>query len=451
MIFSPHSYQRNALQFLLERPHGALFADPGLGKTAIALAAIRAHAAAGTAPRWLVVAPLRVAANTWPEEIHKWDQFQDLTFSVFHGSSARLDPEAVITLVNPEGLPKLFTALGTKSFFDGLIVDESTKFKNWIAKRTKLLRKRAKGFRFRYLLTGTPSPNGYLDLFAQTYLMDLGEAFGKSITKYKEQYFEPTDFRRFNWRLKDGADKKIERKIAPYVLRLNAEELLDLPPFVYQDIKVTLPAKARKHYDEIESELFTEIDGSEILSRNSAAKYSHCRQVASGAVYNEGLLVRVHNEKIEALADFRSELQKSLLVAYNYVHEKDRLIDFFGDDATWIGGGVSAKESSDRIKQWQSGRKQILFAQCSSISHGLNLQYGSCRHIVWFSLTDNLETYLQFNRRIRRQGVDSAVFVHHIVARDTVDVMLKRLVAKKDITQTSLLEALAEYRGSSCQ
>lgn len=449
MIFSAHSYQRDALQFLLERSYGALFADPGLGKTAIALAAIRAHAAAGTASQWLVIAPLRVAASTWPEEIQKWDQFQDLSLSVFHGPGARIEP-VNITLVNPEGLPRLFTALGTKSF-DGLVIDESTKFKNWSAKRVKLLRKRAKNFKFRYLLTGTPSPNGYLDLFAQTYLMDLGKAFGKSITKYKEQYFEPTDFRRFNWRLKDGANKKIERKIAPYVLRLNAEELLDLPPFVYQDINVTLPAKARKHYDEIESELFTEIYGAEVVSRNSAAKYSACRQIASGAIYNEGVLVRVHNEKIEALTDFRSELQKPLLVAYNYVHEKDRLNDSFGDDATWIGGGVSAKESNDRIKRWQSGEVQILFAQCSSISHGLNLQYGSCRHIIWFSLTDNLETYLQFNRRIRRQGVDSTVFVHHITARNTIDVMLKRLVKAKDKSQANLLEALTEYRGSTCQ
>ena len=440
---------------MLDREYAGLFADPGLGKTVIALTLIDwLKIFEGCTP--LVIAPIRPLKSTWPEEIESWDHTKHMSYQVLHGKDKTIRPGKDVYLVNPEGLAALFDQKDSK-IFDTLIIDESSKFKNWGAKRTKLLKKKLKQFQRRYILTGTPAPNGLLDLFAQIFLLDGGATFGTAYTRYKNQYFHPKNpyQPRFNWVANNGAEKIIREKIAPFTLRLDSEELLELPDFVYCDYWVTLPKKVAIAYKQMEKKMFAFLDDGEdvLISKSAAATYGMLRQLASGMIYvgdkipDSRIAKHVHSEKLDALSDIVDELQgKPVFVAYNYRHELDALIERF--KAPYIGGGVSISRGADLVKQWNRGELPMLLAHPASVGHGLNLQKGPGRHIVWFSLTDNLENYLQFNRRIRRQGVDSKVFVYHLMARNTIDVAIKGRLESKNQVQGGLLDALLAYRAS---
>ena len=400
----------------------------------------------------LVVAPLRPMRSTWPEEIAKWDQTRHLTHQILHGSNKKIDPSKDVFLVNPEGL-KLALDQFKKLKPRALIVDESSKFKNWMAKRTRLLRKHARHFDRVYVMTGTPAANSLLDLFAQIYLVDNGATFGKSIGRFKEQYFQPTDYMRYNWEIKPGAEELIYERAAPWVLRLDGEKLLDLPDLVLTDTFVDLPPKGRQHYDDMQKQLFAELDAEDsVTARNRGVSYGLCRQIAGGEVYVDSDDLKekksqvVHSAKIEALKDLIDELGgKPVLVAYAYRHELARLRKELGDPP-YIGGGVSLAEGDRLVKQWNNDELPILLVHPASVSHGLNLQYGSGRHIIWYSLTDDPEAYEQTNKRIRRQGVTSRVYVYHLLARETVDHAIIARLRSKAKRQKSLLDALREYR-----
>jgi len=452
MRFTPHDYQREAIEFLLKRRSAALFADPGLGKTAIALATIMSLRILEPGIKALVIAPMRPMRSTWPPEVLLWDQFEHLKVQVLHGKDKEIDLDNDIFVVNPEGIEsalKQFKKIRPRVLF----IDESSKFKNWTAKRTKILKRHARHFSRRYIMTGTPSPNSYLDLFSQIYLVDNGEAFGRSIVRFREKYFHPTDWNRYNWEINDGAEKLIQEQIAPYCLRLDGDKLLELPDLIITDTIVDLPPTARAHYAKLEKDLFAELDtGASISASSAAVGYGYCRQVASGEAYVDGDDPSnkeshvIHTAKIDALTDLIDELGgKPVLVVYAYRHELARLQKALGNPP-YIGGGVSSAKGDELVRRWNNDELPILLVHPASVSHGLNLQYGSGRHIIWYSLTDDPEAYEQTNKRIMRQGVSSRVYVYHLLARSTVDQAIISRLHSKSKKQGALLDALREYR-----
>jgi SNF2 family DNA or RNA helicase len=455
MEFKPRAYSTEAIRFLLDRGgSGGLFLDPGLGKTGIILALIKLLIAAELVERVLVVAPLRAIYSTWPAEIAKWDQFRGLSCAILHGprKARAVKSEARILLINVEGLKWGLDALrGVK--VDLLVVDESTKFKSPRSKRFKLLRKTLARFPRRIVMTGTPAPNSYQDIWSQVFLLDGGEALGTSFSRFRDLYFEPVDYMRFDWRLRAGADAAINRKIAPLVLRVD-DSVLDLPELRIHDIPIDLDPKAARVYREMERRLFAEVAGADHFARSAAHKYGLCRQIAAGGFYSTEedpgfagarTVVEVHNQKTEALVDLIDELAgKPVLVAHVYRHEITRLRKALGP-VPYLGAETSGSESRTIIDQWNRGEIRILLAQAASISHGLNLQGGG-NDIAWITLTDAPEDYDQLNRRIYRPGVSGRVRIHRLIARGTIDeVVAARLEAKAD-RQSGLLEALKRYQ-----
>jgi SNF2 family DNA or RNA helicase len=458
MIFEPHDYQRAAIDFLLKNRYAGLFADPGLGKTAITLSLIKRFHRHPEFKGALIIAPLRVAEIVWPAEIQKWDQFRDLTYRVLHGPNRldRLREKADIYLLNAENI---FWLLEEKHPCNMLVVDESSKFKSHSAKRFKKLKKQLDQFQRRIILTGTPAPNSMMDLYPQVYLLDQGEALGRFITHYRQRYFYPVNFRNFTeWNLKPGADRVIQQQIAHQIMRIDAEDHLDLPPLVYHEVQVKLPPKAATTYRQLEKQFFALIDGAPVLLGSAASAYNACRQVANGCLYepppmlmprkqqSKRKTLELHSAKADAVQEIINELQgKPALIAYHFKHDLEQLLDKFGADTPYLGGGVSNSKSAEIVKAWNAGKIPILLGHPQSIAHGLNLQQGG-HDIIWFSLTDNLENYMQFNQRVYRQGVRKQVRIHHILADKTVDLAIMRRLDKKDKTQKALLDAIREYR-----
>ena len=455
--WKPHAYQKRAVKWLLETACAGLLLDPGLGKTSITLAAIRLLKKQGLLSRALIVAPLRPCYMVWPAEVRKWAEFGDLRVQILHGKHKEeaLEADADIYLINPEGLQWLldggrFKRLGA----DTLVIDESSKFKSTNALRFKLLKPFLPKFARRWILTGTPAPNGLLDLFGQMYILDLGNALGRFVTHYRSRFFYPSGFGGFDWKLQEGAEQEIQEAIRPLVLRLKDEDYLTLPQIVTNVIKVALPPAARKIYDDLEEELIAEIGDAEVVTAATAAAASiKCRQVANGALYRTpepGTVLAkherwelVHNDKLNALVDLLDELQgQPVLIAYDFRHDLERLLAVLGADTPHIGSGVSMARTLEIEAAWNRGELPWLLGHPASMGHGLNLQ-GAGNHVAWFANTWDLELYDQFNRRVRRQGNrHSHVFVHHFVAEDTVEERMLRVVGKKGRTQADLMDAL---------
>lgn len=453
MIYSPHEYQRFALQWLIQRTiiegksGGAFFLDPGLGKTSISLAWIKLIKG-----KTLVVAPLRVVYSVWRQEAAKWDQFRDLKFSIVHGTStqrmAALSEDADIYLINPEGIPWLQNYYLKRDIpFDNLVVDESSKFKTWGAKRTKALRKLLPQFDKRLALTGTPCPNSLMDLFSQVFIVDQGDTLGTGITKFKNRWFYRGGFGGYKYFPMEGAQKNIERLIEPCCLTLRAEDHLDLPALVFNDVWVDLPPTIQKRYKQLEREMFLELDQGELTPVNAGSKYVLCKQVCNGGVYDEAREVEhIHKVKTEATLEIMEELQgKPVLIAYQFKHDLDRLEGAIPGLPS-INGQTGGEEANNRILRWNRGELQALAVQCQALSHGVNMQAGPGRDVIWYGLTDNLEIYLQLNARIYRQGVEGQVRIHRILARNTVDEAIRERIKTKDMGQLALLNALNAYR-----
>lgn len=460
--WAPHSYQKRATRFLIEHGGAGLFLDPGLGKTSISLAAVKILKKEGFIKRTLVIAPLRVCYSVWPKEILKWDNFKDLKIVILHGKDKleKLDEDADIFIINPEGLAWLTqTNRMARLNCDTLIVDESSKFKKTSTKRFKQLKPFLPKFKRRWILTGSPAPNGLMDLFGQIYILDLGKSLSPYITHFRQNYFIPTGYGGYEWKLKPGAEKAINEVINPLVLRLDAKDYLELPDIVANNIVVTLPPDARKVYDDIEDDLITEFDGGRTVTAATAASASmKCRQIASGGLYyndlnidDENSLMRlwhhIHDEKTDVVEDLVEEMQgRPLLIAYEFEHSLDRLLKRFGKDTPYIGGGVSGKKSLQIEAGWNAGRIPLLLGQWQSMAHGLNMQESECHTIGCYDLTWNYELYDQFIKRIARQGSrHRKVFVHHIVAEDTIDEAQVYAVKGKGKVQTNFLNALKEY------
>lgn len=460
MQFKPHEYQKFALQWLIQRtivkkePGGAYFLDPGLGKTSITLAWLKLLKQLSLGNKTLIVAPMRVMYSVWPQECAKWDQFAHFRCSIVHGTEtnrmAALAQDADLYLINPEGVVWLENYLSQKSFpFDTLVVDESSKFKSWGAKRTRALKKLIKRFSRRLILTGTPSPNSLQDLFSQVFILDQGTALGSSITKFRNRYFYRGGFGGYSWQPHAGAQTAIEKRINPMCLRLSAKDHLDLPEMLINDIWVELPEKIKKDYRKLERDMFIALSKTkDRIVGNAGAKYMACKQVANGGVYDEDRNSHhLHEAKIKVVVDLVDELQgKPALVAFQFHHDLERLRQVFHKLPS-IDGQTNGVETEKLVEKWNDGELRVLAVQPQALSHGINMQAGPGRDIIWLGLTDSLETYLQLNARIHRQGVTGQVRIHRILATGTVDEAVRDRIESKDHAQSALLAALSKYRG----
>jgi SNF2 family DNA or RNA helicase len=462
--WKPLLHHRLGVQWLLKHGSAGLWLDPGLGKTSISLKAFSILREEGIAERALVVAPLRPMYMVWPAEIEKWQQFNHLRYSILHDAhkDEALEAEADMYFVNPDGLDWLCDPRRMKQLdADVLIVDESSKFKHTNTQRFKLLKEYLPRFKRRWALTGSPNPNGYLDLFGQLYLLDLGKSLGSYVTHYRTKYFYSTGFGGYEWKLQEGAEQKIQKAIKPYILRLDAADYIELPrtppPNV---IRVEMPAKARKVYDEMEEEMITVLQGGHTVKALSAGSASgKCWQIANGGLYykrEDELRNRpkqLHDAKTDALVDLVEELQGGqLLVAYWFKHDlmrieaamKKVLGKQFAAKFAVLGGGT-IKRDLVLQNEWNSGQLQIMAGHPQSVGHGLNLQRGG-NHVAFYSLLWDYELYDQFIRRILRSGCKhAAVHVHHFVTSQTTDEAMMRALSSKHTTQKQLLDALRTY------
>lgn len=481
--WQPHAYQKKAVKFLLEHAASALFLDPGLGKTSITLAAIKLLKQKKVLDKVLLIAPLRVCYSVWPREVEKWTDFSGIKVAVLHGpgKEAALKSDADVYVINPEGLDWLLQAKKTKKVsaktgkvttqievdlrrwkslgFDTLVVDELSKFKHTSTNRFKALKLVLNTFRRRWGLTGSPASNGLMDLFGQCYILDQGRTLGPYITHYRMKYFNPSHDG-FSWVLREGAEDEIYERLSPLALRMAANDYLDMPALIENNIRVDLPDNVRRIYDQLEEDLITKLDEKVVVASTAAAASMKCRQVANGGIYLDPevqALVKLpkskrewanlHTEKIDALADLIDELQGSpLLVAYDFAHDLDRLQERLGKEVPYIGGGVSAKRSAELEKAWNAGQLPVLLGHPQAMGHGLNLQEVG-NHVCWHSMTWDYELYDQFIRRVLRQGNKSKkVFVHHIMAKGTIDEVILMALKSKHRGQQALFDALKKLR-----
>lgn len=483
MKYIAEQYHRTGIKFLVDHPTCGLFADPGTGKTGMTLAAFTAMKAAGLVNRMLVVAPRLVCHNVWPNEVEKFDQFNHISVAIFHGEDKDIrlvhefiDPKADIVLVNPESLKWMLTMLPAKWFtrkrsplrwpWDMLVIDESSKFKNHGSVRFKELKPFLPLFNRRVILTGTPTPHSLADLWAQMFIVDMGKTFGQTITGFRDSYFQIDNPKYYTYKLLPGAAGAIHRAIAPSVLRFD-ESVFKLPERVINDVRVTLNEKSRKIYDDMERELFAEIDGGDVSAPNASSKYLLCRQIANGRMYDPALVQpdgddgvehgrkihRIHGEKLEALDNILDELQgKPALVAYYFRHDLTALTAHLEKKlklkrCPFIGAGATMADINKHIEDWNAGRLPVLVVHPASMAHGLNLQSGG-NDLVFYGLTDNLEDYLQLMKRLHRRGVVGQVRVHRIIATKTMDEAVIAGLDSKASTQTELLNAVKQYRAT---
>ncbi len=448
----PHKFQERAVEFILNRGSAALFLDPGLGKTSITLMAFDILRQEGIAKKMLVIAPLRVCQLVWRQEAKRWSEFCHLKFTLLHGNdkSKRLGDDSDIFLINPEGVKWLSTVFYKKDLpFDTIVIDELTKFKNAQSIRHKALMPFMPRVRRCWGLTGTPIPNGYMDLFGQMKILDGGKSLGFYFTHFRNKYFE-SDYSGFGYNLRRGAAREIEKAIAPAVIRMSAEDYLELPPLVSDIINVQMPLKARKIYEDMKRQMIANLPGGIVEASNAAAVYSKLKQMANGAVYSgDGILkprktLHIHDAKIEALLDLIEELSGTpLLVAYEFNHDLDRLKKALGKDTPHIGKGVSGKQAEKIERDWNAGKISVLLAHPASAGHGLNFQRGNANHVAHFSTTWNYEHYDQFIRRIRRQGNEAhTIFNHQFIMEDTIDNHTLNVIENKGLTQSDFFDAL---------
>lgn len=441
MKFLPHDYQKYAVEYIKSHPVTALFLDMGLGKTVTALTAIRdLMYDSFEVRRVLVVAPLRVARDTWPEEIRKWNHLKDLTCSVVVGTVTErrraLQQEADIYIVNRENLAWLYQ--NSRLDFDMVVLDELSSFKNAQSKRFKAMKTMRPKVKRIVGLTGTPSGNGLMDLWAEFRLLDMGERLGKYISQYRSLYFKP-DKRNgmvvFSYKPLPGAEEVIYHQIADITVSMKANDYLEMPKLVSVAKEVTLSEKEKKRYDELKKSLVLELPGGEVTAANAASLTMKLSQMANGAIYTDDKnVVSIHDRKLDALEDLvESANGQPVLVAYWFKHDKDRIQKRME--------ARELKESQD-FADWNARKIPVALIHPASAGHGLNLQQGGSI-LIWFGLTWSLELYQQTNARLWRQGQQSCtVIIQHIVAKGTIDERILKVLEHKDGTQAALIDAV---------
>ncbi len=452
MKFVPHNYQAYCIDYLLERPAAGLFLKPGMGKTVTALTvADRLMYDYFAVSRVLVIAPLRVAEDTWSREAQKWDHLQHLRVSRVLGSArerlAALAVEADVYCINRENVPWLVKHYGLGWPFDLVIVDESSNFRNPSAQRFKALRKVRPLIKYIWELTGTPRPRSLLDLWAQLYLLDRGERLGKTFTEYKNRYFTPgrrNGYVVYEWVPRPGAEDEVYSKISDICVSMKARDYLNLPDLVETIRPVVLSPEARALYDDMEREAILELAGGVIDAGSAAAVNGKLLQIAGGAVYDENHIAHeLHTAKLDALEDLLEEANgEPVLVAYNFQHEYDRILASFPQ-------AVKLKDNKT-IAAWNRGEIPMLLVHPAGAGHGLNLQDGG-HLIVWFSPTYDQELNEQLIDRLNRQGQQETTSVIWLIAEGTVDEDARRSTQAKASSQDAMMEAvkarLKKYAG----
>lgn len=436
-----HSYQRRVVDFIWSESRCMLALDMGMGKSVSTLTAVSDMIDGFVANKVLVIAPLRVANSVWAQEARQWEHLKHLRVSVCTGSEkarmAALSRDADVYVINRENVVWLFQKYGKDWPFDTVVVDESSSFKNASAKRFKALRKALPMIERIVLLTGTPSPNGLLDLWSQMYLIDYGERLGRTLTGYKQRFFEP-DYWGRKFEPRAGSDKKIHGLISGKVIHMSADDYLELPDRIDVEQKIAMPISALSDYKEFERTMLAEFnDGEEIEALNAAALANKLLQWSNGAVYTDENKnwAETHKAKLDALAEIVDDnAGENMLVAYNYRSDQDRLQARFPN-------AVVLDQKQETIDAWNRGEIKMLLAHPASAAHGLNLQRGGSL-CVWFGLNWSLEYYQQFNARLHRQGQSRPVRIVHIVCEDTIDERVLSVIKEKDATQASLLTAL---------
>lgn len=448
MKFEPHDYQKQACQFLKDRAAAGLFLDMGLGKTAVVLTVIRDLLYDDCLPwKVLVIAPLRVAESTWSEEAAKWDHTKKLRVVPVLGPPARrvkaLESPADIYTINWENVVWLVRFFGKHWPFRMVVLDESSGFKSHRAKRFLALKSVRRHIDKLIELTGTPTPNGLMDLWAQIYLLDGGERLGRTLTAYRDRYFTPAvrcGAQVWSWKLRKGAEKVIPEKISDLCLSMKAEDYLSLPELVERVIPVRLPAAAKAKVEALERDWLLPLDDKTITSPTAGALSGKLLQLSNGAIYEgEGGYLVLHDAKIAALRELRESISGSLLVYYAFRHDLERLKAAFPEAVVYGGERQS--------KAWNEGKIGMMIAHPASIGYGINLQAGG-NVIVWFGLTQSLELYQQSIARLYRQGQKRAVIVHYLVAEGCYDEQILPALRKKEWTQEKLLEALKARKES---
>ena len=442
MRYEPHEYQEYAIKFILSHPIAAILLEMGLGKSVITLTAIFDLTLDSFLIRKvLVIAPLRVARDTWPAEIEKWDHLNGLTYSVAIGSEAQrkaaLLQRAQVYLINRENVDWLINDSGIPFDYDMVVIDELSSFKSHTAKRFRALRKVRPNVKRIVGLTGTPSSNGLMDLWAEIGILDMGQRLGRYISHFRNAYFVPDKRNQqiiFTYKPKPGAEEAIYRLISDITISMKNTDYLKLPDLVINEIPVLLSEDERQQYEIMRSEMVLSIKGKEIDAVNAAALSNKLLQMANGAVYDgNGGVIRIHDRKLDALEDIIEAANgKPVLIAYWYKHDLERIMERFP---------AIQLDNAESIKRWNDGEIPVAVIHPASAGHGLNLQAGgSC--LVWFGLTWSLELYQQTNARLWRQGQMDTVIIHHIVAKDTIDEQVIKALKRKDKTQTALIDAV---------
>ena len=447
MNFKPHAYQQYSIDYIIDHSIAALFLDCGLGKTVIALTAILDLTLDSFQIRKvLIIAPLRVARDTWPAEIKKWDHLKGLAYSIAVGTEcerkAALRDKVQVYLINRENVLWLIQDSGLPFDFDMIVVDELSSFKSHQAKRFKSLMKVRPKVKRIVGLTGTPSANGLMDLWAEFRLLDLGKRLGRFIGKYRDDYFVPDKRNQqmvFSYKPKPSAEDAIYRQISDITISMKNTDYLKMPDLVMNEISVRLSEDEWRHYQTMKEEMVFSLDGKDIDAINAAALSGKLLQMANGAIYDEsGVVVQIHNRKLDALEDIIEAANgKPVLIAYWFKHDLKRILERFPSEQL---------DSEDSIRRWNNGKIPVALIHPASAGHGLNLQTGGCA-LVWFSLTWSLELYQQTNARLWRQGQKETVVVHHIIAKNTIDENVMVALAKKDIGQAALLQAVKAKLG----
>ena len=448
MNFKPHDYQKYAIDYIETHPIAAVLLDMGLGKTVISLTAIEdllfdsfeVH-------RVLVVAPLRVARDTWPAEIKKWSHLKDLTYSVAVGNvkerRVALTSSADITIINRENLEWLIEDSGFPFDFDMVILDELSSFKNHRSKRFRSMMKVRPKVKRIVGLTGTPSSNGLMDLWAEFRLLDMGQRLGRFITQYRTNYFMP-DKRNgeiiYSYKPLPGAENTIYREISDITISMKSTDHLKMPKLISSEYEVRLSDEEQKRYDSLKKNLVLQLPSGDITAANAASLSGKLCQMANGAVYsNTGDIVHIHDRKLDALEDLIEAANgKPVLVAYWFKHDLARISERLHK----LHIPFSCLDTSDSIRRWNNSELPVALVHPASAGHGLNLQSGGST-LIWFGLTWSLELYQQTNARLWRQGQTAdTVVIQHIITKETIDGRILKALSQKDSTQAALINAV---------
>lgn len=442
MRYVAHNYQNYAKDFILAHKVSALFLDCGLGKTITTLTAINELMYDSfEISKVLIIAPLRVAQSTWKEEIEKWDHLNLLRYSIAVGDEKErlkaLKQNSDIYIINRENVDWLVTKSGIDFNFNMLIIDELSSFKSHTSKRFKSLLKIRPYFERVVGLTGTPSSNGLMDLWAEFRVLDLGERLGRYITHYRNEYFLP-DKRNgaviFSYKPQPNAEERIYRRLADITISMKSTEYLKMPELILNDLEINLGEEDQIKYKKFKKEMVMTIQEKEIDAINAASLSNKLIQLANGSIYDEDKkFYEVHNKKLDKLEEIiESANGKPVLVAYWFKADKERIEKRFK---------VREIKTADDIKQWNKGMIDLALIHPASAGHGLNLQSGGST-LVWFSLTWSLELYQQTNARLYRQGQKDTVVIHHLITKNTIDEDIMKSIKRKDKTQEALMKAV---------